>query len=194
MLEFVNEDEKERCYEILKREIEKMSEDGLCVKNPQILASRGGETETNVYWFDSNNWNFEEPMCVAFNVVDYKMGIGLDFYEYIPKKTVRLPITVWITICKRDKEKLCAGRFAKYSKIPIEERFVVLHTGKIGGGRKGVGKNCFWANYSGKKVYVGSERFAFVCEYNKSDPKAMIQQMYDFAMEVRRIVEICRKS
>ena len=190
MLELANEAEKERCYEILKREIEKMSK----FKIFQKLAARGGDVGTDVYWFNSNGWNFEEPMYVAFHFEKDRMQMAIGFYEYIPEKTVRLPITVWVNVGRKDKEKLCGGRFAKYSKIPIEERFVVLHTGKIGGGRKGVGKNCFWANYSGKKVYVGSERFAFVCEYNKSDPKAMIKQMYDFAMEVRRIKETCEKS
>lgn len=75
-------------------------------------------------------------------------------------------------------------------------RIYLAHTGKIGGGRKGVGKSAFEGNYSGSKQWqnvVGSAGQKRVIIISELDDKSLISNLEFFVREVKKIKELAIK-
>ena len=197
ILELVTEEsEKRKVFETIKEIVKKEAVN----ENKQYVSFRPAKYLAVVYWFDFNT----KKLWISFNEDENEFGFGCGFFDYIPNKSISLKQSlrqsVWIGVSKKnysDKRKQKGGIYAKYLNIPIEEKFVVLHTGKIGGGVKGVGKKCFWKYwqlYKYETKFVENELFAFVCEYDKNNPATMIEQLFEFVMRVNEIRDICRET
>lgn len=61
---------------------------------------------------------------------------------------------------------------------------LVCHSGKIGGGREGIGKNGFWNNYQGESIEVEGYRLANIGRISSPDLPGLVR---DFVREVKRI-------
>jgi hypothetical protein len=77
-----------------------------------------------------------------------------------------------------------SGLFAKNARGEV----FLLHTGKIGGGRKGVGKSAFGAAYEGKWTDVATEggEMTQAIEIGRIREKLFIDKLLKFVQEVNR--------
>lgn len=77
-----------------------------------------------------------------------------------------------------------AGAFA----IEDGRKILVLHRGKIGGGKPGVGKSFFTNNYSGDKVIaVDGDRETEFCLVAEFDSPLFSSQVADFIKQIQRV-------
>jgi len=108
-------------------------------------------------------------------------GIG----KPVKHSTVKIDCLIAIPIVGIDKK--IAGGFAKDTKGNV----YVFHRGKIGGGKKGIGKELFWRNYTGEWDYIyegGSEsKVAIITDLDAPD---LIEKVSSFVHEVRRIKDV----
>jgi hypothetical protein len=71
-----------------------------------------------------------------------------------PNDTDNLTLTCEVNTLLRPSPKRLAGAFARDE----DGRTLVVHTGKIGGGRLGIGKSSFWRLFPNKPVFVEREK------------------------------------
>ena len=94
------------------------------------------------------------------------------------------PITVEINFPLSGISRKISCAFA----IENKKKILILHRGRIGGSKRGVGKNLFHNHFRGEYVHViedGEEtEFAVVAELNSG---FFIHQLVDFINEIRRI-------
>jgi HNH endonuclease len=77
-----------------------------------------------------------------------------------------------------------SGLFARNTRGEV----VLLHTGKIGGGRKGVGKSAFEASYEGEWTEVATEgrEVSRAIEIGRIHEKMFMEKLLTFVQEVNR--------
>lgn len=100
---------------------------------------QGGSRAYTVYWQSSLNiWGVLEPAPPIG-----KLGLGYRFWNCfgIDNPTVRklLPITVEINMPHQGEDRRVAGLFARDGN----DRVYLAHSGKVGGGRQGIGPSAF---------------------------------------------------
>ena len=104
-----------------------------------------------------------------------------------PKDDKSLNIVCEINFPLADINRRIAGAFAEDET----GKTVIIHRGKIGGGRKGIGKSLFFENFRGEFITVidgdKNTEVALVADLNSED---MIYQISDFVTEVGRIKEL----
>ena len=61
---------------------------------------------------------------------------------------------------------------------------LLVHRGKIGGGRPGIGRSLFFNNYAGDVEDINGKRFAVIGDINSPD---FVQKIEFFIKEVDRI-------
>ena len=71
-----------------------------------------------------------------------------------------------------------------------KNKLFVLHRGKIGGGRQGIGKTLFMDHYKGRMVKIDQEEFALVGEVTSS---RFCRKLAEFIYEVDRIKNLGRR-
>lgn len=105
-----------------------------------------------------------------------------------PNTTVNLDITVEINPRYQGTDLLVAGAFAKDTMGAVH----LCHNGKIGGGRKGVGKSAFFRHcHGGYMEMVYPNGSARVVDLGPIDRPALLDRLEWFAREVKRIKEAC---
>lgn len=75
----------------------------------------------------------------------------------------------------------------RYGGTLVEDsdgNILVCHSGKIGGGREGIGKTKFWNKYTGRQETVSDFSLAVIAPVNSSD---LPVELGDFVKEVKRI-------
>ncbi|MBI3512276.1 MAG: hypothetical protein HY064_16570 [Bacteroidetes bacterium] len=119
------------------------------------------ETELNRYW---NGFGVGEPIKDKMN-----------------------SLTGEINFPKTDIDRRVAGAFGREPNGNI----LVLHRGKIGGGKPGVGKNLFVGNFRGEFVTAmdGDTENQF-CLVGQLNSKLFPRQVADFIFEIRRIKDL----
>jgi hypothetical protein len=60
----------------------------------------------------------------------------------------------------------------------------LLHRGKIGGGKPGIGRKLFFENYHGEVTEVAGNRFTIIGDISSLD---FVESVKDFVQEVNRI-------
>jgi hypothetical protein len=162
-----SQNEIESAQKIFESILEKFSDERIPVK----IGFRGGNEEAEVFysskldiWFyfggpiESSGKNKRERYWNVF-------GIGK------PKQNSNVPIVVEINSPIEGIYRRVGGAFAKDDKGNI----FLLHRGKIGGGREGIGPSLFYKYYDGEKDFVKegekiSEReLAIVGSLNSAD-------------------------
>lgn len=170
IIENLNEIEKIQndFYEIISKKLD--------VKTDTSLGTQNGSYEMELHYSENNNFWY------SYNEQDNRFwnafGIGK------PQKNKNLSIVCEINFPYEGINRRIAGAFAKDEK----ENIYVLHRGKIGGGRKGIGKNLFMENYRGKFIEINDgnklSTFAIIGELYSSN---FINQLNTFVLEIERI-------
>lgn len=140
------------------------------------LGYQGGSSELELHY--SKKHNFWLSPGQGDNRFWNAFGVGK------PMAYKNTSILCEINFPFRGIDRRIAGVFAKDSNGSI----IVLHRGKIGGGRKGVGKKLFSDNFRGKFIdAIDGEQittFAFVGHLFDDN---FIEQLKDFVFEIDRI-------
>ena len=105
-----------------------------------------------------------------------------DKYESITKKKTRLNITVEINI---------AGRSAGLIARDNDGKIFLLHSGKIRGAKRRIGKTRFEENFRGKWINIDGKDYALVAEISS---KRFVKQLCHFIEEVDRIKNLFNTS
>lgn len=149
-------------------------------KNPEATVVKYSK-ELNLWWrFDDNQtgnryWNpfgKGEPEKNKNIAIIFEINYAREFRNY-----------------KVDRGIAAAG-FVKNQHGDI----MLVHSGRIGGGREGIGKTLFLNNYRGKwiEVDIGGQSFEYVPIALLNSPK-LAQHVNTFVMEVDRIKRIAKQ-
>lgn len=143
---------------------------------PVYIGHQGDSFEETVHWCeDLGIWHccrrLESRYWNAF-------GIGE------PRECSNLPITCEINIPLRGLNRHVAGIYLRDNTGNL----YIGHRGKIGGGRRGIGKALFRENYAGEWVEIEDhDRLTDVALVATLDSDTLGQQVAEFVREVARI-------
>lgn len=96
-----------------------------------------------------------------------------------PRQNSMLPIVCEINPPLEGLDKRVQGAFACDNG-----HIWLLHRGKIGGGKPGIGRKLFFENYLGEVREISNDRFAIIGDINSPD---FIERVKNFVQEVERI-------
>jgi hypothetical protein len=126
-------------YELLKKQ---MNNRAGVQKRRTTLGWQGQNKSCIVYWHpDLNIWHYYDS---EFAGTRYWCTYGVDE----PSEEKMVPITAEINFNYDEYSRRIAGIFICDNKKDI----YLAHTGKIGGGRKGIGKHAFQNFYRGRQT------------------------------------------
>jgi len=100
--------------------------------------------------------------------------------EAAPKENSMLSIVCEINPPVEGLSKRAQGAFMRDENGHIW----LLHRGKIGGGKPGIGRKLFFENYRGETVEITCEKFAVISDIDSS---AFVDHVTNFVREVKRI-------
>lgn len=103
---------------------------------------KGGYREQEVYW------NASQGYWWLFNAEAEANRYWFCFGVENPEEQSMLSVTVEVNTPHEGVNKRVGGAFAQDE----DGRLYIAHTGKVGGGRKGIGKKAFWDYYGGGQV------------------------------------------
>ena len=157
-------------------------QEGTSQKLSRTIGWHGGSKKVDVYWWDK----------VGFwaGFVDHERG---DYWSAFgtsdPTDRKNLTITCEVNVPFEGIDRRVAGVFA----CDDTGKIFIGHNGKIGGGRKGIGKDLFWKNYRGPEAV--NVCFPDGVELEMAlighvDGKSLPEQMAHFIHEVERIKSI----
>lgn len=163
-------------------ELQKRLEQAFRSQKPEIIraivGSPGGAFETNFLYIG------EHEFWVVFgkdkNRYWNAFGVGR------PTAGKNTSITCEINFPYGGVDRKIAGVFAKEG-----DRVILLHRGKIGGGRKGIGKNLFLDNYRGSYLSIqDGDTENTLALIGSLDSKYFVQQVANFVYEIERIKDL----
>lgn len=157
----------------------------------RIVGHHGGSKLTTVFWrSDLRIWGaFElradEPIPRYWNV----------FGVQDPRDSRSLDIAVEINPPLSGTTRMTGGAFAMDTRT---KEVIVVHRGKIGGGKWGIGKQLFQDNYRGKWILVSDPNDPYrddkVVEIASLGSPDFAQRMSEFVHEVDRIKKQLRPA
>jgi hypothetical protein len=104
-----------------------------------------------------------------------------------PAKGSAVPIDCLIAIPIDGIDRRIGGGFARDD----DGNIYIFHRGKIGGGKKGVGKDAFFMHYSGEvQRIVDGDQWNSVVVIGNLDAPDLIEKVSSFVHEVRRIKDV----
>jgi hypothetical protein len=140
-----------------------------------LIGYQGGAEETLFLYFAKYDF------WTAYMRGDVKHWNGFGIGR--PKEGKVTSITCEINFPYEGINRRIAGAFGKEG-----DEVVILHRGKIGGGRKGIGKNLFFENYRGEFIQIGDgnieSSLALIGNLNSQN---LLGQISTFVHEVERI-------
>lgn len=141
-------------------------------KYRRVLGYQGENTGLiDVFWI--------EPLdiWVAFQTLDNRYWNAFGIGEPIEKN---LSIVCEINSPLKGIDRRISGAYAKDKDGSV----FVLHNGRIGGGKPGVGKSLFLNNYRGKLIDIGGNNYAVIGKLGDTALKAGVA---NFVKEIHRI-------
>jgi hypothetical protein len=161
-----------------QKNIEKILAGATDIKIKCRVGYKGESVQKEVYWSDKLGiW-----MC--FDKVDNRFWTP--FGTVKPTKNSMLSITCELNFQFNGINRLIGGVLAAE-----DGKVVICHRGRIGGGRKGIGKKLFMENYRGTKKIVidGTQEneFAIIAQLDDSDLPIKVAE---FVREVERIKQM----
>lgn len=111
----------------------------------------------------------------------YWNAFGLS--DFTPKENSMLPNICEINPPVEGLNKRVQGAFARDSDIFIW----LLHRGRIGGGKRGIGRKLFFDNFRGEVISIAGDRFAVIGNLSS---QSFAEQARNFIQEVRQIKAI----
>lgn len=168
-------EDRKKVKELQLRFLEQLKSQAKEIRYP-ILGHQGGS------WEEEVNYSKRDEMWFCGFEAENRYWNG--FGQGEPIDDVNANITCEINFPFEGINRRIAGVFAKDDFGDI----YILHRGKIGGGRKGIGKSLFQEQYRGKfEEAIDGDRvteFALIGELNS---KKLIQQIASFVREIHRI-------
>ena len=147
-----------------------------------ILGHPGGSFKASVYYSEHLGFWFFSTIAVNRHNVENRYWNGFGTKKPIVDKNLNIECEINVPL--EGLNRRIAAVFAEAE----DGRIVLLHRGKIGGGRKGIGKQRFLENYRGSYIEAidGDEinDFALVCDINND---LLAFQVAAFVKEVDRI-------
>lgn len=143
---------------------------------PLPLGWQGGGRTLEVLWLGA------EDLWVAFDDLGTRwwnaFGLGNPF------EGASRSIVVEVNPPTSGRDRTCAGAF-----VMRGDQRVLVHTGRIGGGRPGINREAFLQAYAGPKVQVGDETFLLVAEVESprapSDIARFVRAVHAFKESAR---------
>lgn len=133
---------------------------------------------------DTVRYSSDLDLWISIQELDTRYWNGFGFGK--PVEGSNITLNGEINFPYEDINRRIAGAFAEESG-----NILVLHRGKIGGGKPGVGKNLFMANFRGDKVVaVDGDRETEFCLVGELDSKHLPNQVATFISEIIRIKNI----
>jgi hypothetical protein len=149
-----------------------------CPTYRRLIGWQGGSGEYDVQW----NANEGFWVCAdSFLDADWWVILfGTD--DPVPERM--LNIVCEINPPKKNYNRRCAGLFVR----DMDGTIYLTHSGKIGGGRKGIGKSAFLSNYRGARETVAwpDGKKSEVIVIGRIDGKRLAAQVANFVREVQR--------
>ena len=143
------------------------------------IGYHSGSIESRIYsgreiWFSPNISHTEDKK--------YWNGFGLS--ENL-SKTKSNSITVEINILQNGSNDMIAGAFVKNIETG---RIYLTHSGKVGGGRKGIGKNAFikWYKKPTQSISVGNKKTKQVIIISELNSKSFTKDLSEFIKNVAK--------
>jgi len=142
------------------------------------LGYQGGYEDCLLYWCPQHSLYFYSKRLLNKPIPRYWNALGLS--EKRPKKNQMLDIAVEINPPIEGLSKFVQGAFARDD----DGQIWLLHRGKIGGGKKGIGKHLFYNNFKGNVTQVDNDSFAIIGNMNQPE---FTRNLTKFVKEVDRI-------
>jgi hypothetical protein len=144
---------------------------------PVKVGYKGGYEECSIRWSqDLGLWFYSEK---AEN--RYWNVFGLS--EVAPKQNSMLSIVCEINPPIEGLNKKVQGAFARGD----DNHVWILHRGRIGGGKPGIGRRLFFENYQGEIREIAGDRFAPIGDISSPD---FVERVKNFVREVKRIKDL----
>lgn len=138
------------------------------------LGYHGGKTDLlDVFWLES------EDIWVAFLVLHNRYWNAFGIGE--PINYDQLGITCEINIPLQGINRRIAGAYAKDK----DDSIYLLHNGRIGGSKEGIGKTLFFNNYAGK-ITVMDNNINYAIIGKLGDPTLKVN-VANFVRQIRRM-------
>lgn len=144
------------------------------IRIPARLGYRGGYEECAIFWSDRLGLYFYSKELQS----RYWNAFGLS--EERPQENSMMLIICEINPPIKGLDRKVQGAFAQDDK----GHTWLLHRGRIGGGRPGIGRRLFFDNFRGEAIRIHGDRFAVVGNMNT---QGFVEHLRDFVEEVDRI-------
>lgn len=141
---------------------------------PVKVGYKGGYENCSICWSHALGlWFYSEKLQNRYwNVFSLS--------EIPPKQNSMLSIVCEINPPIEGLNKRVQGAFARDNSGHIW----LLHRGRIGGGKPGIGRRLFFENYQGEVREIAGDRFAVIGDISSSD---FVECVKNFVREVERI-------
>lgn len=178
-----NENEIKKAQENFERALKTKSNKRIPVK----IGYRGGYEEGKVYYSDKYDIWFYFGGPIEGEGKNKRKRFWSVFGAEEPKPNSNVSIIVEINSPVKGIYRRIGGAFAKDD----EENIWLLHRGKIGGGRKRIGKSLFMKNYSGQlQAVADGDQENDLAIIGQMDDSNFPSKIADFVREVERIKEL----
>jgi hypothetical protein len=168
--------EDQRTIEKLHRQFLQKLADELAERIDCSVGFPGGSFPTTV------NYSEELNIWISSNEQDTRYWNGLGIGR--PKPGANNSLVGEINFPYSTINRRIAGAFA----IEDGGQILVLHRGRIGGGKPGIGKNYFTDNYSGDRVSaMDGDRETDFCLVAEFDSPLFASQISDFIKQIQRV-------
>lgn len=142
---------------------------------PVKVGYKGGYEECTIRWSQALGLWF---YSVKIEGSRYWNAFGIS--EVAPRENSMLSIVCEINPPVEGLNKRAQGAFARDEN----GRIWLVHRGKIGGGKPGIGRKLFFENYRGEISEISGERFAVISDIGSLD---FVEHVRNFVREVERI-------
>lgn len=176
LLGIIDEKEIRSAQTMFEDNIRKCSTTTIDVK----IGYKGENVSAKVCWSDRHKmWWYTNDKITTNR---YWNAFGLA--NNPPKSGEMVDIICEVNIPFKGTDKRIGGTFAKDDS----DKIWIVHNGKIGGGRVGIGKKLFWDNYEvGNDDYLDDGRHVVkICSLDSID---LCNKIRDFVLEIKRIKE-----
>ena len=142
---------------------------------PVKVGWKGDYKDCSIRWSqDLGLWFYSEKIEGS----RYWNVFGLS--EVAPKQNSMLSIVCEINPPVEGLDKRTQGAFARDEHGHVW----LVHRGKIGGGKPGIGRKLFFENYQGEVREIAGDRFAIIGDISSPD---FVESVKNFVREVNRI-------
>jgi hypothetical protein len=142
---------------------------------PVKVGFKGGYVDCSIRWSkDLGLWFYSEKIEGS----RYWNVFGLS--EVAPKQNSMLSIVCEINPPVEGLDRRAQGAFARDDHGHVW----LVHRGKIGGGKPGIGRKLFFGNYQGEVREIAGDRFAIIGDISLPD---FVESVKIFVREVNRI-------